>query len=107
MTGKVIANLASQYENVSREVGGVMVGKTLDYEAKRILTEGFRQGMEQGIEQGIMRGEIRGRIKSFREDLQYSDEEIIARISDLYSLSRDAAEEYLKETVLPIQSNTP
>ena len=32
-----------------------MVGKTLDYEAKRILNEGIKQGMAQGMELGASR----------------------------------------------------
>ena len=65
MTAKVVVNLASQYENVSREVGGIMVGKTLDYEAKRILNEGIKQGLEQGLKQGVEQGLELGSSRAF------------------------------------------
>ena len=49
MSEKVLANIAEKYENIKKEVGKVMGGQVLEYEAKNIL----RQGIEQGIEQGI------------------------------------------------------
>ena len=38
------------------EVDEIMVGRTLEYEAKTILNQGIEQGIELGIEQGIELG---------------------------------------------------
>ena len=72
MTAKVIANLTSKYKKVQKEVGEIMVGKTLDYEAKRILNEGIKMGREQGIELGIDQGIDRGMqlLRKLNEDGQ-------------------------------------
>ncbi len=48
MQRKVLENLAEKYSNVVEGVNSIMVGKVLDYEAKRILNEGISQGISQG-----------------------------------------------------------
>ncbi|MCM1303865.1 MAG: hypothetical protein NC305_09665 [Lachnospiraceae bacterium] len=53
MSEKVLGNIAWKYENIKKEVGKVMGGQVLEYEAKNILRQGIKQGIEQGIEQGV------------------------------------------------------
>ena len=53
MAKKVIEKIANKHSNVKNEIGGVMGGKVLDYEAKDILRQGIEQGIEQGVALGV------------------------------------------------------
>ena len=48
MSWRVLENIARDYENVKKGVKSIMGGKVLDYEAKRIKTEGRREGKKEG-----------------------------------------------------------
>lgn len=52
MSKKVLEQLAKKYSNVEKEIGDIMGGKILDYEAKDILNEGRAQGLVQGVKDG-------------------------------------------------------
>ena len=48
MSKKVLENLSEGSETIKKEVGSIMGGKILDYEAKDILNQGISQGITQG-----------------------------------------------------------
>jgi Asp-tRNA(Asn)/Glu-tRNA(Gln) amidotransferase B subunit len=48
MSKRVLDGIAAKYEKVRKEVGTVMVGKVLEYEAKTILQEGRKEGRKDG-----------------------------------------------------------
>ncbi len=48
MAGKVVENIAKNYENVKEGVKSVMGGKVLEYEAKTILKQGIEKGEKKG-----------------------------------------------------------
>lgn len=101
MTAKVIENLASQYRKVNREVGGIMVGKVLDYEAKRLLNEGISQGKEQGIKLKLVSMVCKKLVKGktpqeIAEDL----EEDLSEIQKICTVASGFAPEYQPEAVL-------
>ncbi len=101
MTAKVIENLTSQYRKVNREVGGIMVGKVLDYEAKRLLNEGISQGKEQGIKLKLVSMVCKKLVKGktpqeIAEDL----EEDLSEIQKICTVASGFAPEYQPEVVL-------
>ena len=49
MSQRILVNLARNYQKIREGVGSVMVGQVLDYEAKRILNQGWRKGQEEGM----------------------------------------------------------
>lgn len=49
MAQKVLEKIANKYSNVKEEVGSVMGGKVLNYEAKDILNQGRAEGRAEGI----------------------------------------------------------
>ncbi|MBR6770217.1 MAG: hypothetical protein IKM28_03085 [Lachnospiraceae bacterium] len=61
MAQKVLDSLAANYETTRKEVGEVMGGNILEYEAKTILMRGWKEGLEQGREQGREEGLEQGR----------------------------------------------
>lgn len=48
MSKKILKNLANDYQNIKKELGDVMGGKILNYEAKDILMQGRKEGREEG-----------------------------------------------------------
>lgn len=52
MSWRVLENIARDYENVKKGVKSIMGGKVLDYEAKRIKTEGRTEGRREGRREG-------------------------------------------------------
>ena len=48
MAGKVVENIAKNFENVKEGVKSVMGGKVLEYEAKTILKQGREEGEKKG-----------------------------------------------------------
>lgn len=48
MANKVLEKIAMKYSRVKEEVGNVMGGKVLDYEAKDILNQGRQEGRQEG-----------------------------------------------------------
>lgn len=64
MATKVIENLAKKHDKVKKGVKSIMVGKVLDYEAKRIKNEGIEQGRELGLSQGITQGITQGKLET-------------------------------------------
>lgn len=92
MSQKVLEKIASKYSNVKREVGSVMGGKILDYEAKDIL----RQGISQGISQGIAIGEVKNLVETYQE-FGRSQSDTRQKLMEKFGLSREDAEEKLRE----------
>lgn len=54
MCGKVAAAFTKSSKKISEEVGDIMGGQILDYEAKDIFKEGISQGISLGLVQGIL-----------------------------------------------------
>lgn len=52
MAGKVVENIAKNFDNVKEGVKSVMGGKVLEYEAKTILKQGIEVGREEGEKWG-------------------------------------------------------
>ena len=50
MTNTVLMNLAVKYGHIKKEVGEIMSGEVLEYEAKTIRNEGIELGREEGEE---------------------------------------------------------
>lgn len=48
----VLALIAKKYPTVRKEVGAIMFGKIVDYEAKRIYNEGYNLGKDDGYNLG-------------------------------------------------------
>ena len=101
MTAKVIANLSSKYRKVSREALGIMVGKTLDYEAKTILNQGIEQGIEQGIGIGIEQGNLKRLLSQVIKKVQKSKS--ISQIAE----ELESTEEELKPLYDIVLANAP
>ena len=87
MSGKILEYLTRNHKKVQKGVKSVMVGKVLDYEAKRILKRGISQGLSRGINQG--------KIDAYRELLRdglITPEEASKRLK----ISRQEAEKLMK-----------
>lgn len=74
---------------VREGVKAVMGGKILEYEAKTIKNEGFKQGVEQGIEQGIA-GTV-----SILKNLGVPPQTILIKLQEQYHLSPEISKKYL------------
>ena len=59
------------------------------------LERGIEQGIEQGIERGIEQGKIYGAVEVYRE-INMPDEEILKKLCQKFSLSKEDALEYLE-----------
>lgn len=95
MSGKILEYLARDHKKVRKGVKSVMVGKVLDYEAKKILKRGISQGLSQGINQGLSQGINQGKIEMIRELLRdglITPEEAAKRLR----ISRQEAEKLMK-----------
>jgi len=56
MSEKVLGNIAGKYENIKKEVGRVMGGQVLEYEAKNILRQGIEQGVADSARKMLAKG---------------------------------------------------
>ena len=54
MTKKILESLTKKFDNVKKELGDVMGGKILDYEARQIKMEGIAEGEARGITKGSL-----------------------------------------------------
>ena len=82
-----------------REQKLVMVGKVLDYEAKRILnrgiSQGFSEGVNKGFSEGVSQGLSQGKFNAYKELLRdglITPEEAAKRLQ----ISRHEAEKLMK-----------
>lgn len=70
MSKKVLEHLAKKYSNVREEVGAIMGGKILDYEAKDILNKGRAEGRAEQLAALVKRKLERGdSVKKIADDL--------------------------------------
>jgi hypothetical protein len=69
MSKRVLDGIAAKYENVRKEVGTVMVGKVLEYEAKTILQEGRKEGLKEGQKEGRKDGKMEALVELVRDGL--------------------------------------
>ncbi|MBQ9595090.1 MAG: hypothetical protein IJR35_04455 [Synergistaceae bacterium] len=60
MSKKVLENIAAKYNNIEKEVKGIMGGRVLNYEGQSIFYEGIAQGRAEGRLQGHAEGRIQG-----------------------------------------------
>ena len=95
LSKKVVDNIARKYERIRKGVEGIMGGKVIETEAKKMYNRGISEGIllveENGRSEGII-GAI-----GILKDLNMSESEIKKQIIKKFSLSEDAAAKYLKE----------
>lgn len=53
MSKKVLEHITAKYQKIKKEVGSIMGGKILQYEAKTIRNEGIQTGIQTGIQQKL------------------------------------------------------
>ena len=110
--------LARNYEEIRKEMKTVMVGKVLDYEAKRIrdaawneaLAVGTRNGEAIGESRGIAIGESRGiaigesrgrvlqAIEIYRSEMDLDDAQILQKITEKFVLDESEAKQYMDDS---------
>lgn len=95
LSKKVVDNIARKYERIRKGVEGIMGGKVIETEAKKMYNRGISEGILLGEENGRSEGII-GAI-GILKDLNMSESEIKKQIIKKFSLSEDAAAKYLKE----------
>ena len=95
LSKKVVDNIARKYERIRKGVEGIMGGKVIETEAKKMYNRGISEGILLGEENGRSEGII-GAI-GILKDLNMSESEIKKQIIKKFSLSEDAVAKYLKE----------
>ncbi|MBS5363965.1 MAG: hypothetical protein ACLUW4_12660 [Butyribacter sp.] len=95
LSKKVVDNIARKYERIRKGVEGIMGGKVIETETKKMYNRGISEGILLGEENGRSEGII-GAI-GILKDLNMSESEIKKQIIKKFSLSEDAAAKYLKE----------
>ena len=95
LSKKVVDNIARKYERIRKGVEGIMGGKVIETETKKMYNRGISEGILLGEENGRSVGII-GAI-GILKDLNMSESEIKKQIIKKFSLSEDAAAKYLKE----------
>ena len=95
LSKKVGDNIARKYERIRKGVEGIMGGKVIETETKKMYNRGISEGILLGEENGRSEGII-GAI-GILKDLNMSESEIKKQIIKKFSLSEDAAAKYLKE----------
>ena len=95
LSKKVVDNIARKYERIRKGVEGIMGGKVIETETKKMYNRGISEGILLGEENGGSEGII-GAI-GILKDLNMSESEIKKQIIKKFSLSEDAAAKYLKE----------
>ena len=95
LSKKVVDNIARKYERIRKGVEGIMGGKVIETETKKMYNRGISEGILLGEENGRSEGII-GAI-GILKDLHMSESEIKKQIIKKFSLSEDAAAKYLKE----------
>lgn len=73
MSKKVLEHLAKKYSNVREEVGAIMGGKILDYEAKDILNKGRAEGRAEGDKERLLR-QVKIKLEKGRSISQIAEE---------------------------------
>ncbi len=84
LSKKVVDNIARKYERIRKGVDGIMGGKVIETEAKKMYN--------RGISDGIIMGAI-----GILKDLNMPESEIKKQIIKKFSLSEEAAAKYLME----------
>ena len=95
LSKKVVDNIARKYERIRKGAEGIMGGKVIETETKKMYNRGISEGILLGEENGRSEGII-GAI-GILKDLNMSESEIKKQIIKKFSLSEDAAAKYLKE----------
>ena len=99
MSKKVLEHLAQKYTNVKKEVGDIMGGKILDYEAKDAWRQGIQEGRQEGIQEGIQQGIQQGIRDKLIEQVQkklaknYSVEQIADALEESVEVIREIVKE--------------
>ena len=93
MTNKVIRNIARKYSQVRKGAKNIMVGRVLDYEAKRILNKGREEGRAEGRAEGMEMLNIAHVKKMLLGNMEIS---LIMKITEL---PREKVEELKKELI--------
>ena len=80
MSKKVLEHLANKYSKVREEVGAIMGGKILDYEAKDILRRGERNHLVTQVQKKLVKGHSVPEIADMLEEEERVIEEIIKEL---------------------------
>lgn len=99
MSVRVLAKIAEKYEQLQKEVSAVMVGKVLDYEAKRILDRGREEGREEGRAEARKEG-IAAVVDIYRHEMNMNDDEITRKIAQRFNLDEEKAADYVKSLII-------
>ena len=80
LSKKVIDNIARKYERIRKGVDGIMGGKVIETEAKKM----YNRGISEGRNEGILIGEENGRNESLKEQIKkkLAKGKAIAQIAD-------------------------
>ena len=80
LSKKVIDNIARKYEKIRKGVDGIMGGKVIETEAKKM----YNRGISEGRNEGILIGEENGRNESLKEQIKkkLAKGKAIAQIAD-------------------------
>ena len=97
LSADVIQELTRKYENISREVGGLMSrGVMIETSTKRIWDDGVSVGRSQGISIGQNQGKAQETIE-FARELGWGNDKILERLKNKLGLSAEQAEKYIKD----------
>ena len=80
LSKKVVDNIARKYERIRKGVDGIMGGKVIETEAKKM----YNRGISEGRNEGILIGEENGRNESLKEQIKtkLAKGKSIAQIAD-------------------------
>ena len=87
----VINEIAKKYQNVLKGVNTIMGGPLLETNARRIKNEGIAEGRAEGRAEGKIEGVI-----LMCRDLNLSDNLILEKLQEIFSLSKKEANKYLE-----------
>ena len=90
MSNTVAKYIAAKFDRLKKGLGDVMGGKVLETEAKNILDAGRREGRNEGLREGIERTVL------YYRQIGETDKNIAKLISNIYGITTEEAESYLK-----------
>ena len=95
LSKKVIDNIARKYERIRKGVDGIMGGKVIETEAKKM----YNRGISEGRNEGILIGEENGRNESLKEQIKkkLAKGKAIAQIADEIEETEDKVLELIEQ----------
>ena len=95
LSKKVIDNIARKYEKIRKGVDGIMGGKVIETEAKKM----YNRGISEGRNEGILIGEENGRSESLKDLIKkkLAKGKSIAQIADEIEETEDKVLELIEQ----------